>query len=115
MDGTTQEQRAELDRREMQRRLDLVPRAQLRSALRYDELRKMTEPELQAWMAEHPGDAIRITAAAEKRRLRDHKCGELRLTAFRAERSDSSALPEEITPPHAIAVASEEEASHAAG
>ena len=86
-DGTTQADRAEIEQRERQRRLACIPRALVRSAVRYDELRKLSEDELKAWMAAHPADAVRISAASEKRR--------------RKSGADALATPEE--------------ASHAAG
>ena len=86
-DTTTPAQRAEFEQRERQRLLALVPRALVRSALRYDELRKLSDDELKAWMAANPADAARISAAVEKRR--------------RKSGADALATPEE--------------ASHAAG
>jgi hypothetical protein len=68
-EGTAAEQ-AEA-RRAMQRRLACIPTAVLRSMANYHELRKMNEAELQAWMDAHPADAIKIAAAAEKRKRRE--------------------------------------------
>ena len=44
------------------------PRAVVRSALRYEVLRKLGDTELQAWIQANPSDAARISAASEKRR-----------------------------------------------
>lgn len=91
-DGTTAEQRAEAARAEQERRLALVPTGVLRSARRYDELRKMGDAELQEWIKANPCDAARISAAADKRRRKaESREGDL------------------------IAFATPEEASHAAG
>lgn len=90
-DTTTPAERAALEQRERQRRLACIPRALVRSAVRYDELRKLSDEELKVWMAEHPADASRISAAARKR---DRRAEEKR---------------EHLT------LATPEEASHAAG